>query len=283
MTSTFLLILSVYATIGVSVASAAVGFGEDETIIPSQSQSQQRQRQRPRGPIKPYNPTAIKGRQPSQQQQRRHLLNQLKDNGTATKQNGLNLLKDGTTSGGEGGGAFNPNLVSYDPNSQEYKHDNVAEGSTSAPEEFNPCPSHFTGNRASYDCSSYIYCNDGVPSGQYYTCSGLKFDNGKGSCQWSGSVDCEGDRDSILATNTAESTAAEDGGEEGAASNADGEEDEGSSKVGGTTSVVIGSATSIAVSTTYNAGSVGATADEGSEWGGKWQNGVWYVFLQLFF
>ena len=101
MTSTFLLLLSVYETIGVSVASAAVGFG-DETIIASQSQSQQRQRQRPKGPIKPY----IKGRQPSQQQQHRHLLNQLKDNGTANKRNGLNLLKDGTTSGG-GGGAFN--------------------------------------------------------------------------------------------------------------------------------------------------------------------------------
>ena len=96
----------------------------------------------------------------------------------------LNLLKQTTVHGTGNGGAFNPNLA---PNSQsKVTHLNT-------PTEFNPCPSDttFSGNRASYDCTSYIYCSGGTPKGDYLSCIGLSFDNEKGVCDWKESVYCE--------------------------------------------------------------------------------------------
>ena len=165
-----------------------------------------------------------------------------------------NLLKQTTVHGIGNGGAFNPNLA---PNSQsKATHLNT-------PSEFNPCPSDttFSGNRASYDCTSYIYCSSGIPTGDYLSCMGLSFDNEKGVCDWKESVYCE----SIDGAAATESDS--EGGE--------------SSSGTGVTNVVIGSTTAISTAESQNAGSVGATSNEKSDWGGHWVGGKWYVVYCL--
>jgi len=206
------------------------------------SQSQQ-QIKRPKRPL----PPTTKGIQSSLTPQQQY---QKKQQRALQK---LNLLKQTTVHGTGNGGAFNPNLA---PDSQsKVTHLNT-------PSEFNPCPSDttFSGNRASYDCTSYIYCSGGTPKGDYISCIGLSFDNEKGVCDWKESVYCES-IDGAAATNDSAA-----GGE----SSAGGE---------GVTNVVIGSTTAISTAESQNVGSVGATSNEKSDWGGHWVGGKWYVVL----
>jgi len=236
-TTTNLLLLTVAAS--VCATSSTIN---GQTI----SQSQQ-QIKRPKRPL----PPSIKGIQSSLTLQQQY--QKKKQQRTLQK---LNLLKQTTTHGTGNGGAFNPNLA---PNSQsKVTHLNT-------PSEFNPCPSDttFSGNRASYDCTSYIYCSGGTPKGDYISCIGLSFDNEKGVCDWKESVYCES-IDGAAATN--DSTA---GGE--------GSESSGAGK--GVTNVVIGSTTAISTAESQNVGSVGATSNEKSDWGGHWVGGKWYVCL----
>ena len=165
----------------------------------------------------------------------------------------LNLLKQTTVHGTGNGGAFNPNLA---PNSQsKVTHLN-------APSDFNPCPSDttFSGNRASYDCTSYIYCSGGTPKGDYISCIGLSFDNEKGVCDWKESVYCESIDGTVKSSDEGEGSESSAGGE-------------------GVTNVVIGSTTAISTAESQNVGSVGATSNEKSDWGGHWVGGKWYVVL----
>ena len=50
----------------------------------------------------------------------------------------------------------------------------------------------------------------------------------------------------------------------------------------GVTNVVIGSTTAISTAESQNVGSVGATSNEKSDWGGHWVGGKWYVLFILF-
>jgi len=235
MTSTTSLLLTVAA------AYATTSTINGQTI----SQSKQ-QIKRPKRPL----PPTIKGIQssltPQQQYQKKKQQRVLQK---------LNLLKQTTVHGTGNGGAFNPNLA---PNSQsKVTHLNT-------PTEFNPCPSDttFSGNRASYDCTSYIYCSGGTPKGDYISCIVLSFDNEKGVCDWKESVYCE----------SIDGTAKSDG-DEGS---------ESSGGEGGITNVVIGSTTAISTAESQNVGSVGATSNEKSDWGGHWVGGKWYVLFILF-
>jgi len=182
------------------------------------------------------------------------------------------------------GGAYNPNLVAYDPNSGQYMHgdpaagsfsnakldnsnnddDNIGGGEDSSTSNtvsatWSPCPTDpsFEGDRASHDCSSYTHCAGGQARGGYKSCLGLKFDNERKVCDWAESVTCA----------SADSGSESVGGDGGSGSNHVSKE--------------IGSATQIAVATADTAGSNGATANNavtgwgGSDWGGSWINGVW--------
>ena len=210
-------------------------------------------------------------KRPKGHQNKRNLegvvLNKLKASSNNNNDSGLNKLKAGATSGSS---AFNPNLVAFDPNSSKYKHD-VAHGGTSGTDEeaYNPCPPDpsFSGNRASFDCSSYIYCIGGAPQGGYSTCNGLKFNNDVGSCQWGERVVCDSDSSSSSSSSSSSiemDAEASQTSEEGGGG-------------GGTSSIPIGSATEISVSTSNSAGSAGASYSDGGggDWGGQWVNSVW--------
>ena len=110
---------------------------------------------------------------------------------------------------------------------------------------------------------SYIYCSGGTPIGDYLSCMGLSFDNEKGVCDWKESVYCESIDGSSAATSdsTADGESSSSGGGEGV------------------TNVVIGSTTAISTAESQNVGSVGATSNEKSDWGGHWVGGKWYVVL----
>ena len=96
---------------------------------------------------------------------------------------------------------------------------------------------------------------------------GLKFDNTIGGCDWDANVVCDhGDSVGIVG---------------------DGGGNDGESSSSGPITKAIGSATAISVETTNSAGSAGANyADNevmtgwhtvGSDWGGAWVDGKWYV------
>ena len=207
-------------------------------------------------------------KRPKGHQNKRNLegvvLNKLKASSNNNNDSGLNKLKAGATSGSS---AFNPSLVAFDPNSSKYKHD-VAHGGTSGTDEeaYNPCPPDpsFSGNRASFDCSSYIYCIGGAPQGGYSTCNGLKFNNDVGSCQWGERVVCDSDSSASSSSSIEMDAEASQTSEEGGGG-------------GGTSSIPIGSATEISVSTSNSAGSAGASYSDGGggDWGGQWVNSVW--------
>ena len=140
------------------------------------------------------------------------------------------------------GGAFNPNLVAYDPNSAEYVHGTAAlpAKAPTASASFNPCPPDraFEGHRASHDCRSYAYCRDGRVQGSYSSCNGgLMFDNRQGACDWAERVHCEH------------------------ADESHGDLGEGGGRAAGLAAAVGGAA-----------GWSGR-----SDWGGSWINGAWCV------
>jgi len=80
---------------------------------------------------------------------------------------------------------------------------------------------------------------------------GLKFDNTRGVCDWAERVSC------VYHSTT---------------NNSDGNTNGGG---GGTGTKIIGSATDIDIATSNTMGSSGATANDGSDWGGSWINNVW--------
>ncbi len=191
---------------------------------------------------------------------------------------------DGDAGNVGGGGAFNPNLVTYDPNLSEYQLDHTSSSSSSTtgseippPDNWSPCPVdnlNFSGHRASYDCTSYIECTGGQPRGEYVSCMGLKFDNEKGVCDWAESVICANDPDTTSdgGENADSEVENEDGGEGGEIGDADHNKE------------TIGSITEYIIDMTNSAGSNGAEANTevtgwsgGSDWGGSWIDGVWYV------
>jgi len=185
------------------------------------------------------------------------------------------------------GGAFNPNLVTYDPLSPEYQFDhssssvNTTTGSDIPPPEgWSPCPSdnlNFSGHRASYDCTSYIECSGGQPRGEYLSCMGLKFDNEQGVCDWAENVVCGSGDDAEAGGGEEE----EEGvGEEGEVEN---QQEEGGDD---SDEEIIGSITDYDIDMTNSAGSNGAESNNevtgwqgGSDWGGSWIDGVWYDFF----
>jgi hypothetical protein len=212
---------------------------------------------------------------------------------TVTTTNGDDNADTTTENGGGGGGAFNPNLVTYDPNSSEYQFnhqststtDNLDTGSEiPPPESWSPCPINnlnFSGHRASYDCSSYIECSGGQPHGEYMSCMGLKFDNEQGVCDWAENVIC----DSSSNTDDEDVAIANDESDE---ENDEGEEKEGeignNNNNNNSEEGIIGSITDYDIDMTNSAGSNGAEANTevtgwsgGSDWGGSWIDGVWYV------
>ena len=222
---------------------------------------------------------------------RRRRLPQAMGTPTSTTTDGDDNADTTTENGGGGGGAFNPNLVTYDPNSSEYQFnhqststtDNLDTGSEiPPPESWSPCPTNnlnFSGHRASYDCSSYIECSGGQPHGEYMSCMGLKFDNEQGVCDWAENVICESSSNS-------------GGEEEDAIANAESDEEnnEGEGEIGNDANTsnseeeIIGSITDYDIDMTNSAGSNGAEANTevtgwsgGSDWGGSWIDGVWYV------
>lgn len=210
----------------------------------------------------------LKGREelPHEQQRQRHL---------ETKKNKKNKLKK------TNGGAFNANLQKYDPTSSKFEHakpdGHMIDGSLLAStagssgtddESWSPCPpndANFAGNRASYDCSSYVYCAGGKARGQYHSCMGLVYDNVRGVCDWPDDVACE--------YADAAGSGGGGGGKNGTSASELGNNG-GNNNLGEKISA-------IAVNTANTAGSNGATANMGwqggSDWGGRWINGVWYV------
>jgi hypothetical protein len=205
---------------------------------------------------------------------------------------GTPTATDGDGDARNEGGAFNPNLVAYDPNSSEYQFDHSSSSSSTGSEipppddNWSPCPIdnlNFSGHRASYDCTSYIECTGGQPRGEYISCMGLKFDNEKGVCDWAESVICayevedddpdETKSDSAGNAESEEEENDEDGGGGGEVGDVDNNEE------------TIGSITDYDIDMTNSAGSNGAEANTevtgwsgGSDWGGSWIDGVWYVW-----
>ena len=167
-------------------------------------------------------------------------------------------------------GAFNPALTAFDPNSSDYTHKDPSSILSSsnasaspqdygAPADWIQCPPEVEGHRASYDCSAYIMCLNGEMSGAYLSCMGLKFDNSKGVCDWGEDVKCDSDKD--VNTNGQESS--------------DGE--------GGVTYAgQMETATAFRpMGGSFHGESSGkpeaAAWNGGSDWGGSWVQGVWYV------
>jgi hypothetical protein len=179
-----------------------------------------------------------------------------------------------TTSGA--GGAFNPNLVAYDPNSLEYAQGGSSSSSSSStsvvviPEGWSPCPKddpNYDGNRASYDCESYVHCIGSQISGEYVSCMGLLYDNDKNVCVWAEEGNCATTSPNALDDD-------DDGG--------GGEGDDGANTGLEVVNEIIGSATDVDVNRAYTAGSNGATANNdvtgwsgGTDWGGSWIDGIW--------
>ena len=64
--------------------------------------------------------------------------------------------------------AINPNLINYDAQQQQAGStfsqsdlDKISQQAYSAPHTWTQCPKSYTGYRASYDCTAYIWCSNG--------------------------------------------------------------------------------------------------------------------------
>ena len=171
-------------------------------------------------------------------------------------------------------------------------HDDDDDNGPSPPEDWSPCPSddlNFRGHRASYDCTSYVECSGGMPQGSYVSCLGLKFDNERGVCDWAESVACASDG----GDDNNDDDGSDNGsvGEEGEVENTQGGggDDNNNNNNKDDEVLIIGSITDYDTDRTNSAGSSGAEANNevtgwqgGSDWGGSWIDGVWYVPFGLF-
>ncbi len=107
---------------------------------------------------------------------------------------------------------------------------------------------------------------------------GLMFDNEQGVCDWAENVICDNDGD-----DDAETSGGEDEEEEGEEGEVENEEEGGEGD--DSEEVLLGSITDYDIDMTNSAGSNGAESNNevtgwqgGSDWGGSWIDGVWYVF-----
>mmetsp|Transcript_15025 Transcript_15025/g.29711 ORF Transcript_15025/g.29711 Transcript_15025/m.29711 type:complete len:1992 (-) Transcript_15025:64-6039(-) len=173
------------------------------------------------------------------------------------------------------GGAFNPNLENFDPHGDPTNgvggvgavgivDNDLAIEAYGAPESFVQCPPGIEGNRASYDCTSYVYCLDGQIRGTFHSCMGLFFDNERSSCDWEENVTCEKDLNGGGGNNEEENTSDE-------GDSVDGQQGAGKEKV--MASALTGAN---AKSETEGGDEAEAAAwNGGSDWGGAWVHGVW--------